>query len=705
MADIKYLIEVDFTQGKKAVEDFEKSLDDLGKTSGVTETKTTGLWKQVAMGQFAYDAAKKAGSLFVDFMKTSITASGEAEKADKSLAAALEITGRPVQALSEHFKTFAESMQRATTYEDDVVKGAQTLLIQLTNLDRDGIDRATKGTIGLASVMNMDLQSAAMVVEKAVNGNAGALGRYGIQIDGTKDKETQRAEVLSKLEKFYARATAETDTYSGKLAQLKNKYSDIQEAAGNALIKGLQPFMDAIKNPSTMDGFSAATTRIAEALGFIASGYGYIAELGVMMAGASKDADRWAVSMGNVKAAQEQEIKLTVEALRLNGATNQQMRDWQVLAKIDLEQAKTLLTQSELGKGLQEKYNEVRKQTIKEVSSHTQGNIKLVESETKVGDAIIKTAKGLADSTKSTNTLTSAVIKQKKEVEKDTQEWADFTKRLKENASQQMMNIPPLEAGANAWENVGTKAKKTFTEIAAGINQMSGEITRVADNVVGTFMTAFDLITAGSQQGYTNRQIQMDNDYKISMDKLKKKLDMGLITEKEYNAGIELLDKTQVEKTRVLRRDMAESQKKTAVIQALISTYQAVAQTFSTLGFPWGVIPAAAMLKLGLDNVNRIRQQPIPLAKGAIFKNPANLTSSSTGQEYQVAEAGEAEIISSPKRLREAINGGRGKGGGQPVTIHNYIYLDGKLMKDFTVKTIQDASQTGRLRISAKAIT
>ncbi len=241
--------------GKGAVQGV-KSLD--GGMKGLTsstqkaDVASKGLWKQIALGTFAYQAATRAARELVEVGKQSVREFLNQEKADKALAASLEITSRPVAALVDHFKDFASQMQASTIYADDAVEGVQALLIQLTNLDKDGLDRATKGTIGLASVMGMDLQSAANLVAKAMAGNIGALSRYGIQVDQTKDKEGQRAEVMEKLEKFYGRAVADTETYAGKLTQLKNKYGDLQEGIGefllsnNLLIDSLNGIVDAI---------------------------------------------------------------------------------------------------------------------------------------------------------------------------------------------------------------------------------------------------------------------------------------------------------------------------------------------------------------------------------------------------------------------------------------------------------------------------
>jgi len=248
------------------VKDLDKSMGGLDRSSKGADKAGRGLAASVFLGTVAYQAAAKAVRFFTGFVKESIAASAEQERVERSLAAALEITGRPVDSLSQHFKTYASELQKSTIYGDEAIIKAQTLLVQLTNLDKDGLDRATKGTIGLASVMGMDLNAAANLVSKAMSGQASALGRYGIQVDATKSKEEQRAQVMAKLEEFYGRATAETETYSGKLAQLKNAYGDMQEAAGKALLEGIAPLIDKFKDPATMQGIQDFATALIEGL-------------------------------------------------------------------------------------------------------------------------------------------------------------------------------------------------------------------------------------------------------------------------------------------------------------------------------------------------------------------------------------------------------------------------------------------------------
>jgi hypothetical protein len=680
MADIKYIIAVDSTEATKKVEDFDKSIDDAAKTSDVAEKSHKGLWAQVALGQFAYDAAVKAGKLFIGFMKDSITAAMDSEKSEKALSAALEITGRPVKALSEHFKDFASAMQKATIYEDDTVTSSQALLVQLTNLDRDGIDRATKGAIGLASVFGMDLESATQLVAKSMNGNAAMLGRYGIKVEETTDKEKQRTQILDKLEQFYGRATTETGTLSGQLSQMGNIYNNLQETVGGYIVK----------NYALRDALKALGTGLDA---WLTSG------------------EREEKQRARQNEIDNEHIDIVYKALRAGGATIEQAQKVIELGYKNIYEVEQAIQANKYGTAVIIAFNKEKEKAAKiavdlaaaELAA-SRGTNTFAESTDKAAAAALKEKNALFNLNKATDDYRKDVVTLNKIVGALKTTEFELTAGFNMGTVATDKNTFSLNQNKSSLSSLGVVSSAVAKKVGKDWQAELQKIIDISDRVVGTFTTAFDLITAASQQGYTNRQIQMDNDYQIALDKLKKKKDMGLITETEYNDGLEKLDKMYADKSKVLKREMGESQKKTAIIQALISTYQAVAQTFSTLGWPWGIIPAGIMLKLGLDNVNKIRQQPIPLAKGAIFKQPTILPGMN-GQNYEVAEPGSGgvEIVATPANIRKAISldGGRGK---QPITLVIHNYIAGQKVQEQVIRIIEDASQTGKLRISAKAI-
>lgn len=747
MADIKYLIEVDDSGAVKQIKDFDDSLRGVEKTSEKTGTAATGLWKQIAIGQFAYDAARKAGSFFVDFLKSSITEAGNAEKADKSLAAALEITGRPVKALTEHFKSFAEEMQKATTFEDDQVKQAQTLLIQLTNLDKDGLDKATKGAIGLASVMNMDLSSAAMVVEKAVNGNAGALSRYGIQIDGTQSKEVIRAQALEKLCALYPRATADTETYSGKIAQLKNRYADLQESAGNALIKGLQPLMDAVSDPEVMTGITSLVTAVMGMVAKIAEGYGYLGQMIAYFATSEKNAAQVAIESSATIATSYIARR---EALEKYGASYKDIaagiqdfsRDAQG-AIIDEGTAFEKLLQAV--KSGDPYYKSLKGAVDQFVVSQREA----ATAEGKAQAALAKTKPLLEGNTKGTNTFTDAIDKQTKKMVTQADLYQDMPGMVHKIASA-LDTMPP------AFDKITKSEKKSLMEffdfemgVKKGSKETTKDIVRQWVEVFNTAREVFNGMGSLADANYRKQQKLIDGLYKIQTNALdkeyndkiaamdaiaaaedyqnkKKEIMNSTMTETEKAAALAALDaeiakaaaKTKLDtdyataKTKIdadyaaaseaARIRSAKAQKQVAYVTAVMNIAEGITKAFAQggiLGFITGALVAAA----GAVQIAAIKATP--LSKGAIFKQPT-LLAGANGQDYQVAEAGEPEIVASPSNIRKAVGldkGGRG-GGGRPITLVINNYIAGQKIQEQIIKIVQDASEIGSLRISAKAV-
>lgn len=251
MADIKYLISVDEKGAVTSVKNFEGVLGDLEKTSGKAKTAHGGLWKDVALGQFAYDAARKAGRMFVDLIQDSVGAAMEAEQADSALASALLTTGRNVDTILPGLREFASEIQDQTVYEDDAVKSAMALATQLgKNLNENGIKAVTRGAVGMASVFKIDLQSAVRAVSLGYEGNYTALGRMIPEIRNAKTEGEKQTAMMGFLEKAYQRAKDETNTFAGSLKQLGNSWGELKETVGNAIIQN-QSVKDAIKGVKT----------------------------------------------------------------------------------------------------------------------------------------------------------------------------------------------------------------------------------------------------------------------------------------------------------------------------------------------------------------------------------------------------------------------------------------------------------------------
>jgi hypothetical protein len=640
MADIKYVISVDAKGATTGIREFDATVDGLGKTSKTTEGHHDNLFKKIFGGVTIANLATKGLSLLWNELKAFPGAAIEAEKADKALDAAIEITGRRVPGLTQHFKDYASELQKQTIYDDEAIKGAQTLLVQLTNLDKNGLDRATKGAIGLASVMGMDLESAASLVAKAMSGNTAMLSRYGIQVDQTKSKEDQRVEILTKLEQFYGRATAETETYGGKLAMLKNKYGEVQEAVGgyitknHALMNSLNAVADAILFQLTLNDRLAKSKQSVE----------------------DKE-NEWSESLA--KASAEAGLQYGAMAKLItayNGNT------------VALARA---ISQGKEGLALQQALKKVRTEEIHQYEDLRKKQAELEKGTNKFADETKK-------ATKAAKTYQDLLYE------------APGAYRQTKVAIEEM--IPTCEAADKVIIKLGVSFGKMNKISTNSMLDWSQDTIDKFNQVMAATMQ-FTQGVGDLFQALTDRKIAaLDKEYQAQVYAI----EQSKMSEEEKNIALSKLAEEHEAKSEAVRIAGAKKQKKISYLMAVMDAAGAIVNALNTHPFiPAGLIAAATAAIMGGLQVATIASTP--LAKGGIFNQPTLLA----GGRYEVAEAGEKEVVAPLSGLKREL-GIHGSGAKQ--VIHNYIYLDGKLMKEFIVDTAQSAASTGRLKIDRKAV-
>jgi hypothetical protein len=93
--------------------------------------------------------------------------------------------------------------------------------------------------------MGIDLSSAATMFSKAMEGNTGALGRYGIKVqEGLKGDELMSALLDQMRLKFGGLAQAMGDTASGSLTKLNNMFGEMREELGRSVLTSMKGFVD-----------------------------------------------------------------------------------------------------------------------------------------------------------------------------------------------------------------------------------------------------------------------------------------------------------------------------------------------------------------------------------------------------------------------------------------------------------------------------
>ena len=95
----------------------------------------------------AIGATKLAFSALSGVIAATIGAALESEKATARLATSLEIAGRGGKDVVTSMLQYSDELARVTLFTDEAITKSQALFAQLTDLDQNGIQRATKAAI------------------------------------------------------------------------------------------------------------------------------------------------------------------------------------------------------------------------------------------------------------------------------------------------------------------------------------------------------------------------------------------------------------------------------------------------------------------------------------------------------------------------------------------------------------------------------
>jgi hypothetical protein len=268
VADINLNIALSVQEAAKNIEKLSqqaaKSLGGIEKSSEKANESLSSISKSTSivgqafstfLGNVATQAVNKltdsAKALFNTFIVQGVGAYQEQEDAVAKLNSSLLAQGDLSKDVQGALLEQAAALQSVTKFGDETIIGVQALIANLTDLEVNGIKRTTEATLNFASALGVDAETAATTISKALEGNVGALKRYGISVKaGATDTETFN-NVLGALEQRFGSASeAAVQTFSGAMAQLKNTFGDLQEETG-ALIA---------QNPAVIAGIAQVSS-------------------------------------------------------------------------------------------------------------------------------------------------------------------------------------------------------------------------------------------------------------------------------------------------------------------------------------------------------------------------------------------------------------------------------------------------------------
>ncbi len=255
----------------------------LGGLKGKIEDMAPAFKGMAAVGGVAF-----AGITAV--IKTSIDAANEAAKVQAQLGAVLKSTGGVAGVTKEAAIELSKALQKQTTFGDEAVLSAENILLTFTKIGKDIFPQATQTVLDMSVALGQDTKSSAIQLGKALQDpilGVSALRRVGVNFSQDQQDvikklvetghaaEAQNMIMKELATEFGGSAAAQTETFAGKMQQLKEKIGDVQENIGNALLpiltrllEKITPVIDKIldwteKNPELTEKILLAAGAVA----------------------------------------------------------------------------------------------------------------------------------------------------------------------------------------------------------------------------------------------------------------------------------------------------------------------------------------------------------------------------------------------------------------------------------------------------------
>ena len=224
---------------------------------------------------------------------SSVKAFSEQEKATAQLEAVLKSTAGAAGVTSKAAQDLATSLQKTTTYADETVLAAENTILTFTKVSSDIFPDTTRAVLDLSTAMGQDLKSSAIQIGKALNNpieGVGSLTRVGVQFTAQQKEQiktlvetghtldAQRIILKELNTEFGGSAAAAAETFGGKMMQLKNIVSELQETIGKAIVGAILPFITSLANWASSDDVQTKIEQISKGIADFGKELAYVPE-------------------------------------------------------------------------------------------------------------------------------------------------------------------------------------------------------------------------------------------------------------------------------------------------------------------------------------------------------------------------------------------------------------------------------------------
>jgi hypothetical protein len=218
--------------------------DSSGVRAGVAQTQRQvgGLKNSISQNSALIKTAIIGGVVFG--LKASVDAAREAATAQLKLQNSIQnskvVSGDAAKAFTEQ----ANALRDLTGVDDEAIIGAQAFLVQM-GLTEQQIKTLTPLMVDLSVKMGVDLNTAAKVVGKSVNGTTGGLMKMGVIVDTVKAKTDAYGATLDALGVAQGFAAKQAKLEPWK--QLGAQFEELLEVVGEAILPTLRQLTNILR--------------------------------------------------------------------------------------------------------------------------------------------------------------------------------------------------------------------------------------------------------------------------------------------------------------------------------------------------------------------------------------------------------------------------------------------------------------------------
>jgi hypothetical protein len=242
------------------VDDLKKKLGEADKAVEDNSSKISEFGKKAAAA-FAVAAAAAVAygtKLAIDGVKAAI----EDEQAQLRLANALKQATGATEGQIKATEDFILQTSLATGVADDQLRPAMQRLAVSTK-DTEEAQKLLALALDISKGSGKDLETVANALGKAHDGQSTALGRLGLGLSAAELKTMTFTEVQQKLSDLYGgAASANAETFQGKIDRLKVGFDEAKESLGVALLPAVEQFISFLNDRGipTLNAFIAGLT-------------------------------------------------------------------------------------------------------------------------------------------------------------------------------------------------------------------------------------------------------------------------------------------------------------------------------------------------------------------------------------------------------------------------------------------------------------